>query len=353
MSLNNYSLNTTRPWLRLFARLFDYCFFYLVVIISLSCTPFFIEDFFEIGVIALLFLMPCLWIPFEAVLIKTFGTTPGKKLFGIKIKNENDANLSLKKSFKRSLMVWMRGVGFGIPILNTICFFIFRRDLKKMGNASWDQKLNIRVYTSKRKRTRALLGTAAFALLLGTIATKQNLYEVSFQSPSSIISYIKEGKFLFDSKIKWVKFKSPEGTFDISFPKKPVTETKQLPIPDSDKTLPITEHTCKHDEDTHFSISYTTLPNSWLKWSSGLVLKGSLKVITKDLGGTKVVYKKNSKFKKHPSLHYTFQKGEKETAGILILIDSTLYKIDMSYTPEKKQEMREYLQTFLESFNPN
>ncbi len=68
------------PWLRLFARIFDYWFFYLLLIISFSHISLFTNDLLAIEVIASLLLIPCLWIPFEAVLIRIFGTTPGKKI---------------------------------------------------------------------------------------------------------------------------------------------------------------------------------------------------------------------------------------------------------------------------------
>ncbi len=344
--------NSPAPWKRLFARLFDYSFFYLVVTTALYCTPFFLEDFLEIGIAALLILVPILFIPFEALLIKLFSTTPGKKLFGIKITDQNGKKLTFITSLKRSISVWIKGFGCGIPILNIFCFFRFRKILKSKGSASWDQKLQIQATSKRISKVRAISIAALFSLLFGTIATKQNLYEMSFTSPTSIITQLKQGKFLLNATIKWVKFESPEGTFDINFPKKPTTETKELPIPNSKETLPYTEHCCTPDEETLYSISYTTLPNSWLKWSSGLVLKGSLKVLTKNIGGTKIKSKKSAKFKKHPALHYTLIKGTQETAGMLILVNATLYKIDVSYTPEKKQEVMEHLNAFLESFQP-
>lgn len=154
---------------------------------------------------------------------------------------------------------------------------------------------------------------------------------------------------------KWVSFNPKEEHFSASFPKKPKTSSRDLPIPGSDNFLPYKEFICETENDILFSVSYTTLPDAWLKYGNSLVLGGALKVIMKELGKTELVGKESTVFKSFPALdyeHYTVAKeNQKETAGTLILVGNVLYKVEMTYPLELHNQVQDHLANFIANFN--
>ena len=155
---------------------------------------------------------------------------------------------------------------------------------------------------------------------------------------------------------KWMSFNPKDEHFSASFPMKPKTSSRDLPIPGSDNFLPYKEFVCQMENDVLFSISYTTLPDAWLKYGNSLVLGGALKVIMKELGKTELVGKDSTIFKSFPALdyeHYTVAKtNQVETAGTLILVGNILYKVEMTYPLELHSQVQDHLANFIANFNP-
>src|SRR5579872_910619 len=79
---------------RFLARLIDYGLFYFGAVLGSLMLPLEINDefYFLFAV-----LVPLFWAPLEALFIKKWGTTPGKKIFGISV-----PHLSWKESFRRA-----------------------------------------------------------------------------------------------------------------------------------------------------------------------------------------------------------------------------------------------------------
>ncbi len=155
---------------------------------------------------------------------------------------------------------------------------------------------------------------------------------------------------------KWITFNPKDENFSASFPKKPKVDSRKLPIPGSDNFLPYKEYLCELDGGVLFSVSYTTLPQEWLKYGNSLVLSGALKAIMLELGKTELVGKEMIKFKSFPALdyeHYTVAKeSQREAAGTLVLVGNTLYKVEMSYPLEYHDHVEEQLSNFIENFVP-
>ena len=63
-------------------------------------------------------------------------------------------NLHFITAFKRSFSVSVLGMGFGIPILNFICFFFSYRDLKGHGMSTWDHKIGTVILYGKVSMSR-------------------------------------------------------------------------------------------------------------------------------------------------------------------------------------------------------
>lgn len=155
---------------------------------------------------------------------------------------------------------------------------------------------------------------------------------------------------------KWVSFNPKGEHFAASFPKKPEASERKLPIPGSNDFLDYQEYFCDLDGGIRYSISYTTLPDSWLKYGNSLVLGGALKVMMQELGKTQLVGKEKGEFKSFPSLdyeHYTMAKeGQRECAGTLVLVGNVLYKIELSYPLELHHQMQDHIANFIECFKP-
>lgn len=149
----------------------------------------------------------------------------------------------------------------------------------------------------------------------------------------------------------WIKFNPKEENFSVKFPNKPEHTTKDFPIPRSDDTLPYHEFQCSEGNKV-ISVSYTVLPQDWLKWGSKMVLKGAMKVVVSQLKGAHLVGQSINTFKSFPSLDFEHYIGDHETAGTLILVGNVLYKVEICYPVNEREQVQNQLAQFIESFNP-
>jgi uncharacterized RDD family membrane protein YckC len=127
-----------RPWKRFIARMIDY----VIYIFSLML----IHDFVNIYIMHIKLKLPALifyaslwlWIFIEAILLSVFGTTPGKWLLNIFIKDVNNDRMRFDNALIRSLNVFIKGFGMGIPIINFFAIIISYNHLLRDGKSSWD-----------------------------------------------------------------------------------------------------------------------------------------------------------------------------------------------------------------------
>lgn len=151
---------------------------------------------------------------------------------------------------------------------------------------------------------------------------------------------------------KWTVVAPKEENFTASFPEKPKAITRDLPVPGRDETLPYKEYICETEGGKKFSVSYTILPDGWLKYGKNLVLGGALKVIMKELGKVELVGKETTVFKTFPALDYEHYNDSMETAGTLVLVGNILYKVEMSYPMELHDKVQDELANFIANFSP-
>ncbi|MCH9613739.1 MAG: hypothetical protein SP1CHLAM54_07480 [Chlamydiia bacterium] len=343
MDFEKYSLLKPRPFLRAFARLFDYVFFYIVMSFAFFVSPVIVPD-----VLHLCFglLLPMLWVPVEALMLSLFGTTPGKALLGIHIRDKEQNKPTFGIAIKRAQTVCLRGLALGIPFINIACAYFAYRDIKNKG-AVWDKELD--VYIANRLGKKFV----ASAIALGIVSSPflmEEFRDYIFDSGRPLFKdMVIDGDLASLTDVKWKGFKDPKGGFTIEFPEKPKEDNSELAVPNS--SLPLTEVKCSPNKDIHYSVMYTTLPSKWLRYSPSLVLKGSLKYISKHMK-TRIVEKSVKKFKNRPALDYVFFDGKLEIAGKLILIGDTLYKVEVKYPYAERANIKESLDKFLSSFNP-
>ncbi len=152
------------PWIRFLARFFDYSLFFTAIrLLILSFQPHFsfraIDSFVPVEFLA--------WVPLEALLLSTWGTTPGKWLLHIQMRFGRTGKPDFKLAFRRSILVWIRGLGLAIPFINLFCFLVAYNRLKLTQTTSWDRDLNIHVSYAPIHRWR--IGLAASVAVLGLL----------------------------------------------------------------------------------------------------------------------------------------------------------------------------------------
>ena len=166
------------PWRRLFARMVDICtagtVLFLLLIFAFSATmPVQAAGFakaVENPIVAYIMLY-LVWLLAEALLLSLFGTTPAKWLFGIRVEHPGGNLLSFSEALNRSFMVFVQGLGFGIPLVSLFTQFFAYRRLTKTGTTLWDTSVDAVVLHKKWGVVRALVcAGAVFGMLLLFIA---------------------------------------------------------------------------------------------------------------------------------------------------------------------------------------
>jgi uncharacterized RDD family membrane protein YckC len=163
-----------RPWVRYWARMFDILLFSFGV--GLLGTDFLPQAFSETGSgetsfwigletssgIGLLFV----WVFVEALLLSTFGTTPGKWLFKVRVILPSGSAISYSTALSRSIKVWWRGLGIGLPIVSLITLIVAHGRLIDNGMTSWDREGGFLVTHETFGVMRIMLATLVFFTLI-------------------------------------------------------------------------------------------------------------------------------------------------------------------------------------------
>lgn len=172
-----------RPFVRFWARMFDYTLVSVIVfLISDVAMPQPIDgesarELFErylaemqkpeaLVLARTQFFAMIGWHFLEGILLHVFGTTPGKALFGIKVRQMDGSRLQPLKSVGRSFYIYLLGVGFyQVPFILIGMIFSFFR-LMSTGGCLWDQHLGAKVEYAKLGGVRIMLAIGAFFVLI-------------------------------------------------------------------------------------------------------------------------------------------------------------------------------------------
>ncbi len=154
------------PWRRYFARLFDTCMVWLPTYVFLAvvvdavlpqATRVFRAVLRQAGLLddaatqrtahdmVALFLVFLVGILLEALMLPTFGTTPGKWLFGISVRGGGGRNLTFGQGAARALGVSIQGLGFGLPLVSLCTLYYAYRRLEDTGTTLWDTAVGSKV----------------------------------------------------------------------------------------------------------------------------------------------------------------------------------------------------------------
>ncbi|MEW5913604.1 MAG: RDD family protein [Thermodesulfobacteriota bacterium] len=154
-----------RPWVRFWARILDYILLGWVVGMLLGLRG---PDRLVHQMAALPWSNPVLsgllvvfiWLFVETLLLATWGYTPGKWLFKVRVRAGDGSKLRLYDAFRRSVHVWGRGMGLGLPFVSLVANIIAYFKLTKKGITSWDARCGCMV-------SHQIIGAGRVAVAVG------------------------------------------------------------------------------------------------------------------------------------------------------------------------------------------
>jgi len=147
-----------RPWIRFWARMVDYSLLYLVISLLSSYLGFLFVPLQPIFGMLILFI----WIFVETLLMISWGTTPGKWLLRITVKDEFHQKLNFSDALNRSFSVWWLGMGAGLPIVFLVTMIVAAVKLSNTGMTSWDRRSNYRIFHGKVGVARTIVTIVYF-----------------------------------------------------------------------------------------------------------------------------------------------------------------------------------------------
>jgi hypothetical protein len=125
-----------RPTLRWAARNFD---IFLFAILSGVFLEIFFPSALKTPHSGLGIILQFVYIFVEPLMLSSWGTTPGKALFKIRLRKQDGAIPSYSEALKRSFEVWIKGLGLGIPIVALVTMGISYNELVKEKITAWDR----------------------------------------------------------------------------------------------------------------------------------------------------------------------------------------------------------------------
>ena len=177
-----------RPWQRLAARLFDYALCGLALALLLSevrghnLFPDIVAYWLGHPLVAPV-LITAAWVPIEALLIASLGTTPGKWLFGVFLQfsisdayARRDTRAQLERALSRSFRVWWEGIACGVPILAPVLIAVAYEKLSQNQETDWDFAHDVLVTHGPAGVLNTVTGVCGLAAMLW-------LYGVAWHQP--------------------------------------------------------------------------------------------------------------------------------------------------------------------------
>jgi len=170
LAVNN---KVPHPWRRNFARGLDVSLYGLIVssffmlIIRWNASSEVTYRFVDIILSSVLMLF------IEPLLLSLFGTTPGKWVFGLVLRDRNGDYLTYANAFERTFLVLFKGYGFHIPIYNLY------RTIKSFGQCSdneemeWDRGLSYSIKDTKGLRIIGLFAGWILVFLISLVIVVQ------------------------------------------------------------------------------------------------------------------------------------------------------------------------------------
>jgi len=161
-----------RPWVRYWARTFDYLFFSILVGAVLGVVaPELIEEKSETLLGFVLLFAYCF---VEPLMLATFGTTPFKALLRVRVRNNDGSKLSYLQGLQRTFSVLLFGQGLGIPLVALITCIVAYGRLTNQGITRWDASGGYVVSHQTVQWWRWLILLAGFAGFVALVVLGKN-----------------------------------------------------------------------------------------------------------------------------------------------------------------------------------
>jgi hypothetical protein len=106
----------------------------------------------------------------EPAMFAAWGTTPGKALLRVSLRNQDGRTLTYVDALNRVLKVWIRGQGLGIPLVALFTQVNAYNKLTTNGITSWDQDASISVTHQAVEAWRVIACIVIFLVFLFIVA---------------------------------------------------------------------------------------------------------------------------------------------------------------------------------------
>lgn len=163
-----HAVSQVRPWVRYLARMTDLWIFSIMVGIAIGI---YFPSLLNVPSVVLTMGILFVWVFQESILLTNCGTTPGKWLFKITVRDSRGRKLSFSDALNRSFSVLLKGMGAGIPIISLISLLGSRSKLKRDGITTWDEEGGYIVTHEKIGVARAIITTVIIGVFLCLIAS--------------------------------------------------------------------------------------------------------------------------------------------------------------------------------------
>lgn len=199
------------------------------------------------------------------------------------------------------------------------------------------------------KNKKIILLIFTFSLFVGLIPYLPNFQKVPVIDPISIKTELPVEISSLNDPISL-----PTKKFEIKFPSSPSYSFREQLLPKlSQKPITLHQYIAK-DGTSEYKVYTTILPKKCFRWEKKFILKGALEIFTQNaLLPQKIVNTSFKKSEKYSILEYTLQQkaGKIQTIGKLILVDTSIYLIEVSIpeielTPDYYQKITEFFQSF-------
>ena len=110
------------------------------------------------------------WVFAEAWMIARWGTTPGKFMLNLRVVTDSGEILTFAQSMRRSMSVWVRGFGMGIPLVQILTYVASYFYLRQDGVTPWDGQQSLHIDQQPMGPARWLAVVAAGAVMFAVMA---------------------------------------------------------------------------------------------------------------------------------------------------------------------------------------
>lgn len=166
------------PWRRYFARSFDNALYF--GILALATFALLLNENFKLPEVAppppvIVFLAIAAILPLAglitALLISQLGTTPGKFIFGIHIREPDGTRLSFRRALRREFHIWFTAYACGVPILSHFAHAIAFGYIETNHRTWWD----VRTGTQASYRSAGIVQQLLWLVVILLILFRANL----------------------------------------------------------------------------------------------------------------------------------------------------------------------------------